>query len=161
MTSLILDLQRKINIRNAFVVILVPFIYPMRRRVIGKGTSEEHVKQRKMACVNGCVFDAFWVESSLSSCKSQVCNNFFWFWKKLPRDTRVNLLVVYSNKIHMLHTLVRMHWLWKSVNCVHVISAPLLVHYESFSWIAVLTDPWFRLIWNCSCCKTLQIFISS
>ena len=56
MTSLILDLQRKINIRNAFVVILVPFIYPMRRRVIGKGTSEEHVKQRKMACVNGCVF---------------------------------------------------------------------------------------------------------
>ena len=28
-------------------IILVPFIYPIRPRVICKGTSEEHVKQKK------------------------------------------------------------------------------------------------------------------
>ena len=33
-------------------IILVPFIYPMRPRVICKGTSEEHVKLRKLACVS-------------------------------------------------------------------------------------------------------------
>ena len=41
------------------------------------------------------------MELSLISCKFQVCNNFFWFSKKLLLKTRVNLLVVYSNKMHM------------------------------------------------------------
>ena len=40
----ILELQTKISIRNAFEPL---FIYAMRPRVICKGTSEEHVKQKK------------------------------------------------------------------------------------------------------------------
>ena len=90
-------------------ITLVPFIYAMKPHVICKGTSEEHAKhaslQRRERSAesefNGCVFDAFWQEWSLNSCKLQICNNFFWFWKKLLRDTRANLLVAYSNKIHM------------------------------------------------------------
>ena len=41
----ILDLQRKISIRAA--IILVPFIYPIRPPVSSKRTSEEHVRQKK------------------------------------------------------------------------------------------------------------------
>ena len=43
----ILDLQRKISIRNAWrhYHSAVSFIYSMRSRAICKGTSEEHVKQ--------------------------------------------------------------------------------------------------------------------
>ena len=49
----ILDLQRKISIRNAFAPLLFLFLsfnkYAMRPRDILKGTSEEHGKQlRKM-----------------------------------------------------------------------------------------------------------------
>ena len=99
MTSLIiasshLEPSKKISIRNAFAPLcLVPFIYAMRPRVIFNGTSEEHVKQKKdgvrlcnaekdLPKVNSTVvFDAFWLERVLNSCKFQVCNNFFWFWK--------------------------------------------------------------------------------
>ena len=64
----------------------------------------------------------------------------FWLLSFMPRDhtllvlrnTRVNLLVVYSNKIYMHESLVHMHSLWKYV-CV--ISAPLLVHCVNVSWI--------------------------
>ena len=41
------------------------------------------------------------MEWSLNSCKFQVRHNFFLVLKKLLRDTRVNLLVAYSKKIHM------------------------------------------------------------
>ena len=68
--------------------------------------------------------------------------------------TRVNFLVVYSNKIHIHDSLAHMHGLWKSVMCV--ILASLLVHCVSISWKK--TDLWFCLLWNCSCCKALQVF---
>ena len=49
----ILDLQRKISICNAFAPPLFCFLSnPVRPRVICKGPSQEHVKQRKMACVS-------------------------------------------------------------------------------------------------------------
>ena len=45
----ILDLQRKNQYSQRFcaAIILVPFIYPVRPRVICKGTLEEHVKQKE------------------------------------------------------------------------------------------------------------------
>ena len=117
--------------------ILVPFIYYMRQRVTCKGTSEEQVKQKKagvrlcnakkdLTKANSTVvfFYVLWVEWSLNSCKFQVSNNYFLFSKKLLRETRINLLVDYSNKIHMHETFVHMHGLWKTVKCV--ISEPIL-----------------------------------
>ena len=48
-----LDLQRKISICKAFAPPLFCFLSnPMRPRVICKGPSQEHLKQRKMGCVS-------------------------------------------------------------------------------------------------------------
>ena len=106
-------------------IVLVPFFYPMRPSVIAKGPSCTGTREcatrwlpslhRREKCdeseVNGCVLDAFRVELSLISCKFQVFNNFFGFRKIFFLKTRVNLLVVYSNKMHMHDTLVHMHGL--------------------------------------------------
>ena len=95
-------------------ITLVPFIYAMKPHVICKGTSEEHAKQKKdvvrlynsekdLPKVNSTVVflmhsdrSGLWI---LANCRYVII--FFWFWKKLLRDTRANLLVAYSNKIHM------------------------------------------------------------
>ena len=145
----ILDLQRKISIRNAFAPLLSWFLscskYAMRPRDILKGTSEEHGRQlRKMACVSATQrkIQVTWIQRLCFWCVLSgnvwILANFryviiFLVLKKLLRDTRVNLLVFCSNKIDMHDTLVHMHGLWKSVKWV--ISAPLMVHCVSVSWI--------------------------
>ena len=87
-----LGLAREISIHWA-AFIFVPFTYPMRPHINCKGTSEEHVKQKKDGVspqhwqkspqceVNGNVLETFWLEWSLNSCKFQVSNNSFCFWK--------------------------------------------------------------------------------
>ena len=108
--------------RFCAAIILFPFIYPMRPRVICKGPSEEHVKQRKRACVaatqrktperdvNTVVIFMLSEWSDLWILANFRCEIIFSGLKKLLLDTRVNLLVVYSNK--------HMQGLWKSVTCV-------------------------------------------
>jgi len=108
----ILDLQRKISIRNALALLLFWFLsfMPWDQAIFLKEHQRNMWSKRKMACVsatqrkicvkwiNGCVFDAFWVEWFVNFCKFQVCNIFFLVLKKLLRDTRVNLLVFCSNR---------------------------------------------------------------
>ena len=103
----ILDLQIKISIRNAFTALLFWFLsfIPWDHAMFVKEHQRKMCNKRKMACVSVaqrkicrkwnqrlCQFYEFWVEWPLNSCKFQVCNNFFGFWKKILRDTRLNLL---------------------------------------------------------------------
>ena len=108
---------------------LVPFIYDMRQRVTCKGTSEEHVKQKKagvrlcsaekdLTKVNSTVvfFYVLWVEWSLNCCKFQVCNNYFLFSKKLLRETRVNLITCWLFKQNPYARNFR-SYVWPLKNC--------------------------------------------
>ena len=51
------------------------------------------------------------MELSLITHKYQVCNEFSAFRKKLPPETRINLLVVYAKRLDMHDSLVHMHGL--------------------------------------------------
>ena len=169
----ILDLQSKISIRNAFAPLLFWFLsfMPRDHTLLVKEHQRNMWNKRKMAFVSATQRKICrkWIQRLCFSCiLNGVIFEFlqisgmkysFLVLKKLLRDTRVNFLVVYSNKIHKHDSLVHKHGLWKSVKCV--ISAPLLVHCLNVSWIVCETDLWFRLIWSCSCCKALHIFISS
>ena len=92
----ILDLQIKISIRNAFAALLFWFLsfIPWDHAMFVKEHQRKMCNKRKMACVSVaqrkicrkwnqrlCQFYEFWVEWPLNSCKFQVCNNFFGFWK--------------------------------------------------------------------------------
>ena len=158
MTSLIIP--RKISIRNAFAPLLfwslsfMPwdhalFVKEHQRNTWNKRKWRRSLQRRERSAeseFNGCVqrfFDVFWMQWSLNFCTFQVCNNFFLVLKKLLQDTRVNLLVVYSNKIYM-HDSSYARPL-KSVRCV--ISAPLLVHCVSVSYSKLIFGfVWFGIV---------------
>ena len=99
----ILDLQRKISIRNAWRHnhSAVSFIYSMRSRAICKGTSEEHVKQENdgVRFCNaekdlGKVNSPFLMHSELSGLWILANFNFFFqVLKKLLRNARWNWLL--------------------------------------------------------------------
>ena len=101
----ILDLQRKISIRNAWrhYHSAVSFIYSMRSRAVCKGTSEEHVKQENDG-VRFCnaekdlrkVNSPFLMHSELSGLwilANFMYVIFFQVLKKLLRNARLNLLL--------------------------------------------------------------------
>ena len=105
-----LSLQRKISIHNAFAPLLfwsLLFISWDHKLFSCKATSKELMwNKRKVGLVSatrrkiclkgiqGCVFDALWADRVVCSCKFQVYNNFFCFWKNYSKILiRVNLLV--------------------------------------------------------------------
>ena len=90
---------------------------------------------------------------SLNFCTFQVCNNFFLVLKKLLQDTRVNLLVVYSNKIYVHHSSYARPLKICEVCNFGAITGSLCERF------VFKTDLWFRLIWNCSCGKALQFLL--
>ena len=90
---------------------------------------------------------------SLNFCTFQVCNNFFLVLKKLLQDTRVNLLVVYSNKIYMHDSSYARPLKICEVCNFGAITGSLCERF------VFKTDLWFRLNWNCSCGKALQFLL--
>ena len=128
-------------------ITLVPFIYAMKPHVICKGTSEEHAKQKKdvvrlcnaekdLPKVNSTVVflmhsdrSGLWI---LANCRYVII--FSGFEKNYSEILeQICLLLIQTKSICTYDTLVHMHGLWKSVKCV--ISAPLLIHCMSVSWI--------------------------
>ena len=128
-------------------ITLVPFIYAMKPHVICKGTSEEHAKQKKdvvrlcnaekdLPKVNSTVVflmhsdrSGLWI---LANCRYVII--FSGFEKNYSEILeQICLLLIQTKSICTYGTLVHMHGLWKSVKCV--ISAPLLIHCMSVSWI--------------------------
>ena len=128
-------------------ITLVPFIYAMKPHVICKGTSEEHAKQKKdvvrlcnaekdLPKVNSTVVflmhsdrSGLWI---LANCRYVII--FSGFEKNYSEILEQScLLLIQTKSICTYDTLVHMHGLWKSVKCV--ISAPLLIHCMSVSWI--------------------------
>ena len=128
-------------------ITLVPFIYAMKPHVICKGTSEEHAKQKKdvvrlcnaekdLPKVNSTVVflmhsdrSSLWI---LANCRYVII--FSGFEKNYSEILeQICLLLIQTKSICTYDTLVHMHGLWKSVKCV--ISAPLLIHCMSVSWI--------------------------
>ena len=176
MTSLIIAswIQRKISIRNAFTSLLFWFLsfIPWDHAFFLKEHQQNMWNKRRVRLCN--------VEKDLPKMNSTVVFLmhsewsdfwilanfgyviFFYGFEKITLRYKSKFACFFfSYKIDMHNSLVHMHGLWKSVKWV--ISAPLMVHCEcvSVSSIVFQTDPCFRLIWNCSCCKALQIFISS
>ena len=128
-------------------ITLVPFIYAMKPHVICKGTSEEHAKQKKdvvrlcnaekdLPKVNSTVVflmhsdrSGLWI---LANCRYVII--FSGFEKNYSEILeQICLLLIQTKSICTYDALVHMHGLWKSVKCV--ISAPLLIHCMSVSWI--------------------------
>ena len=128
-------------------IILVPFIYAMKPHVICKGTSEEHAKQKKdvvrlcnaekdLPKLNSTVVflmhsdrSGLWI---LANCRYVII--FSGFEKNYSEILeQICLLLIQTKSICTYDTLVHMHGFWKSVKCV--ISAPLLIHCMSVSWI--------------------------
>ena len=128
-------------------ITLVPFIYAMKPHVICKGTSEEHAKQKKdvvrlcnaekdLPKVNSTVVSLMHSDRSglwiLANCRYVII--FSGFEKNYSEILeQICLLLIQTKSICTYDTLVHMHGLWKSVKCV--ISAPLLIHCMSVSWI--------------------------
>ena len=82
----------------------------------------------------------------------QISNFFFQVLKKLLRNARLNLL---------LFLFKQNPYAW----CFGSYARPLKIcevcNFGAFYWFTVwaLTDCWFRLIWNCSFCKELQLLL--